>query len=164
MRMRKIGRLAMVSAAAVGLTLGSTAGAEASVAKPAKAVLKPFVFDRKHESHVYKGNGIIFTAQINLTRGPFAPGFPMPWSYRIGPALRAIATGPMACVATGHDGYHDSHSKPPIPVNYYWHSTVRKHVKHKVYDLYLTCKFPVNVGGNPGIATSKHHFKYKINP
>jgi hypothetical protein len=163
MRMRKIGRLAMVSAAAVGLTLGSTAGAEASVAKPAKAVLKPFVFDRKHEGHVYKGtpSSARFTAQVNLTRGPFAPGYPMPWSLKIGSALRAIASGPMTCVATGHNGYHDRHV---VPVSYLWHSVIRKHVKNKVYNLYLTCTFPINVGGNPGKATVKHHFMYKIHP
>ncbi|MFE3175668.1 hypothetical protein ACFXPA_23745 [Amycolatopsis sp. NPDC059090] len=82
---------------------------------------------------------------------------PMAWSFRISPAVQAIAVSSMNCTA-GHMQlpYHDAHSN--IPVDYFWHSTVQGNKSDNTpYDLYGSCVFKVK---NNGTANLKFTFHY----
>lgn len=85
----------------------------------------------------------------------------MAWSFRIAPAVQAIATSPMNCEA-GHLqlSYHDKHIG--VPVSYFWHSTVRGHSYNRSYTLWGSCTFKVNVNGKPGSAVLNFRFNYSI--
>ena len=89
------------------------------------------------------------------------PGHPVPmaWSFRISPAVQAIATSPMDCTA-GHMqlNYHDTHAA--VPVDYFWHSTVPGNQSDNTkYDLYGNCTFRVQ---GPGTANLKFVFHYSM--
>ena len=89
-----------------------------------------------------------------------AAGLPVAWSFRLSPALKAIAAGPMVCDAGSMElQYHDHHV---VPSDYTWHSTVGGHFFNVPYTLYGSCTFPVNVGGQPGKAVVSFRFVYKM--
>lgn len=100
-----------------------------------------------------------FTAQANMHSGYTIP---MAWSFRVAPAVQAIATSSMNCTAGHHQlSYSDSH--PNVPVDYHWHSTVQGNkVNNTKYDLWGNCTFRVQVGGNPGTANLKFEFHYSM--
>lgn len=84
-----------------------------------------------------------FTGQARTNPGQPVP---MAWSFRISPAVQAIAVSPMDCTA-GHMQlpYSDSHTG--IPVDYLWHSTVQGNMSdNTVYDLWGNCTFRVQNG------------------
>ncbi|MEV6899068.1 hypothetical protein [Amycolatopsis sp. NPDC051372] len=84
---------------------------------------------------------------------------PMAWSFRISPAVQAIAASPMDCTA-GHMQltYHDSHRG--VPVDYVWHSTVPGNMSDNTkYTLYGYCTFKVK---NSGTANLKFVFEYSM--
>ncbi|MGI5195655.1 hypothetical protein ACQEVY_18735 [Streptomyces sp. CA-288835] len=101
-----------------------------------------------------------FTGQVNMAGTVGRPAH-MAWSFRISPAVRAIATGRMTCTA-GHMQlpYHDRHTN--VAVSYFWHSSVPNNRRNKEYTLYGSCKFRVNVGGRPGTANLGFSFKYSL--
>jgi len=97
-----------------------------------------------------------FTAQVTWP----AAGLPVAWSFRLSPAHRAIAAGPMTCDAGNMDlPYHDHHL---VPADYRWHSTVGSHFFNRPYTLYGACRFPVNVDGRAGTAVVRFRFAYHM--
>jgi hypothetical protein len=97
-----------------------------------------------------------FTGQALTKPGQAVP---MSWSFRVAPAVQAIAVGPMNCTA-GHMQlpYHDSHDN--IPVDYFWHSTVQGNRSDNTkYDLYGSCTFKVK---NNGTANLRFVFHYSL--
>ncbi|GAB3984563.1 hypothetical protein GCM10029978_094580 [Actinoallomurus acanthiterrae] len=156
--MRTMSKLLVAPVLAAAVTTGAATAASASVAP--QAAHKHFTFTKKHEGHKYTGKAGTFHAQIAVKHPK--KGYPMAWSFKVAPALQAIATGRMTCTATGLNGhYHDKHV---VPVSYLWHSSVKGHRTKKVYNLSLTCHFPVQVAGKPGKATIGHSFYYAIDP
>jgi len=86
----------------------------------------------------------------------------MAWSFRVSPAVRAIAVSPMTCT-TGVaqvPSYRDHH--PDVPVDYFLHSSVPKLGFSTNYDLEGKCTFKVNVSGRPGTATLTYKFHFRI--
>lgn len=172
--MNKVGRIAVVSGAALALTFGALGAAEAAPTGATGATgataQETTVFTPKKQGYntpKAKQKAGILHAQVKLT-GKYPKHYPMPWSFKItNKKLKAIATSKMNCKATGLNGkYHDNHAA--IPVGYQWHSTVgskaHPHKKKKNYTLSGTCVFNVQVGGKPGKATVGFSFKYAINP
>ena len=97
-----------------------------------------------------------FTAQVSWE----AAGLPVAWSFRMTPALRAIATGPMVCDAGSmQSAYHDHHI---VTSDYNCNCTVGSHFFNTPYTLYGSCTFPVDVGGNPGKAVVSFRFAYDM--
>lgn len=97
-----------------------------------------------------------FTGQA-ITRPGSA--VPMAWSFRISPAVQAIAASSMNCTA-GHMQlpYHDTHNN--VGVDYFWHSTVPGNQSNNtLYDLYGNCTFRVV---NNGTANLKFVFHYSM--
>ncbi|QFG25291.1 hypothetical protein [Actinomadura sp. WMMB 499] len=174
--MHRIGGIAVVSAAALALTLGPATGAGGAVtalpaaqpatapaaAPAAKTQARNFVFTKRKPSFSYRDRVGRFHAQVDL-RGSHSKRYPMPWAFVItNKKLKAIARGKATCVARGLNGrYHDRHV---IPVGYTWHSTVRPHRAKKVYELTGHCRFRVQVGGRPGVAHVGFEFRYAIDP
>ena len=86
---------------------------------------------------------------------------PMAWSFQVSPALRAISTGNMACIASQTQNgkvtnYHDSH--PSVPTKtYVWHSTVPKNPYSYSEILAGSCTFPVEGDGTAVLTFSFHY-------
>lgn len=115
-----------------------------------------FTFTQAHTTFDDSDRNGRFTGQAQTNPGHAVP---MAWSFRISPAVQAIATSPMDCSA-GHMqlNYHDNH--PAVPVDYFWHSTVQGNQSNNTkYDLYGNCTFRVQ---GPGTANLKFVFHYSM--
>ncbi|CAL9436187.1 hypothetical protein [Streptomyces sp. enrichment culture] len=101
-----------------------------------------------------------FTGQVNMA-GTVGKPATMAWSFRTSPKVQAIATGRMTCKA-GHMQlpYHDSHAN--VPVDYFWHSSVKNNRRNKDYTLWGNCTFRVKVGGKTGTANLGFRFNYAL--
>ncbi|WP_410654921.1 hypothetical protein [Amycolatopsis sp. lyj-112] len=147
MKRAQIGRVGVIFAgvlALVGLTIG-----------PAQAE-HSFTFTQANTKFDATDTHGRFTGQAKTIPGQAVP---MTWSFRVAPAVQAIATSSMNCTA-GHMqlSYHDAHSN--IPVDYFWHSTVQGNRSNNTkYDLYGSCTFSVK--GN-GKANLKFVFHYSM--
>jgi hypothetical protein len=156
-------RFAMVAAGAgMATLLAGVVPATADAA--AKPINKSFTFSKKHQHFQYGNSAGKLSAQIGVSKATVRrKHYPMPWSFVIAPGIASLATGKATCKAGNLQirGYSDTHVVWP---GYIWHSTVKPHKTNKSYTLWGSCKFPVRVGGRPGIATVSFSFKYRIVP
>jgi len=156
-------KFAMVAAGAgMATLLAGVVPATADAA--AKPITKSFTFSKKHQHFQYGNSAGKLSAQIGVSKASVRrKHYPMPWSFVIAPGVAGLATGKATCTAGNLQihGYHDTHVIWP---GYTWHSTAKPHKTKKGYTLWGTCKFPVQVGGRPGIATVSFTFKYRIDP
>ncbi|MFE5677821.1 hypothetical protein ACFQ7B_21310 [Streptomyces erythrochromogenes] len=155
--------MSLISTRRAGL-LGSAALATALLvpATPAHAGVQPgkHVFKMSAPSYQKTDSNGTFTGQVNMAGTVGKPAV-MAWSFRTSPKVRAIATGKMTCKA-GHMQlpYHDSHSN--VPVDYFWHSSVKDNRRNKDYTLYGNCTFRVKAGGRTGTANLGFRFNYSL--
>lgn len=156
-------------ATAANIQAGSSP-ASATISRPtesrasAKPINKHFTFSKKHQSFRYANSAGSLAAQIGVSKASVRrKGYPMPWSFVIASRLASLATNKATCVAGNLQlkSYHDTHVIWP---GYTWHSTVKPHKIKKDYTLWGSCKFPVRVGGRPGIATVSFSFRYRVDP
>lgn len=155
----------LLAALVTGILASATASARPAVAgvehlsiRNAKPEQIFFTFTKKRDRFRKPDANSVFNAAIHFG----SKKLPMPWSFQLSKAVKAIAFGDMACKAsaTGHPGYHDNH--PKIPVDSTWHSNVPENHFNIKYVLSGSCTFKVNVNGEIGHAVLSFKFHYVI--